>query len=162
MVSKLFKLKKIPVQMELFHKQISNLFFYESFFSSWPLWVISLTELQKWYNGIELDVDIFNYYEHLLLIIKVFCGGILILLTSDKISGWFYAVGDPIKLVIKCKNNPYIPMKLITKRGRKNTYDGEDCNKCYDCKELFFAQFGGPTNEIEVFHCSGYECCNYL
>eukprot|EP01084_Bolivina_argentea_P212315 360930_1 len=112
LVLTLIKLKKIPAEMELFDKNLSNIFLYESLLSSWPLWVLSLIELQKWYNIDLTPSEIMSDYQHSLLAIKVLCTGITILLASDKISAWVFVVDDPKRLIIKCENYPYVPMRL--------------------------------------------------
>ena len=92
--------RKVSAEFEKKDEWLSKLFFGESIISSWPLWVISLLDLQKWYN---LSVyQHLPHYDKLLLVIKVISTGIGILLDSDKLGAYVAHIRDPLVFIIKC------------------------------------------------------------
>ena len=152
--------RKVPAEFEKKDENWSRLFVGESILSSWPLWVISLLDLQKWYN-----MSIYQHlphYDKLLLIIKVIFTGLGILLDSDKLGAYIAYVKDPKVFVIKCKHWNLDPMRLITLQ-RRHDLEAE----CSDCKSGFFPKFGiaansDKINQVQVLHCAADGCTNYL
>eukprot|EP01084_Bolivina_argentea_P180258 311417_1 len=134
--------------------KLNDLFFIEKMLSSWPLWILSLYELQLFVQNNEQIT-----FEIILLIVKVCSSGINIIIGSNKLKKLVLCHFREFAILIRCRESKrftnkiegILPTQLFE---NPDLFEISDM-KCVVCNNSI-------SHSESFYHCGLHECQQYL